>query len=200
MSLASAFRFRMGFFRCRCHVLGWRGGFGGPLATHGALRNQLLALGISRDQEQREGKSEDDGSQMKALAVQGGDDLEDQHHEAVEDAGPNPGDGSRRIDRGDDQPDTKHRGRRGTMRAHLFENFEYHAAKNEQGMMEARIKELEAIIKNHVLIVRTAANGVVGMGSTVRFSESGEDEECYRIVGPTEADPKAGRVSHESAL
>ncbi|TMD17148.1 MAG: transcription elongation factor GreA [Chloroflexi bacterium] len=82
----------------------------------------------------------------------------------------------------------------------LSENFEYHAAKNEQGMMEARIKELEAIIKNHVLIERTAANGVVGMGSTVRFSESGEDEECYRIVGPTEADPKAGRVSHESAL
>ena len=38
----------------------------------------------------------------------------------------------------------------------LSENFEYHAAKNEQGMMEARIKELEAIIKNHVLI-ETAA-------------------------------------------
>src|SRR5207245_1678217 len=34
----------------------------------------------------------------------------------------------------------------------LSENFEYHAAKNEQGMMEARVKELEAIIKNHVLI------------------------------------------------
>src|SRR2546425_11192833 len=34
----------------------------------------------------------------------------------------------------------------------LSENFEYHAAKNEQGMMEARINELEAIIKNHVII------------------------------------------------
>jgi len=41
---------------------------------------------------------------------------------------------------------------------------------------------------------------VVGMGSTVRFAEAGEDEETYRIVGPAEADPKAGRVSHESAL
>lgn len=82
----------------------------------------------------------------------------------------------------------------------LSENFEYHAAKNEQGMMEARINELEAIVKNHVLIETRAANGVVNMGSTVRFSEDGQDEETYRIVGPAEADPKAGRVSYESAL
>jgi transcription elongation factor GreA len=82
----------------------------------------------------------------------------------------------------------------------LSENFEYHAAKNEQGMMEARIKELEAIVKNHVIIEAARADGVVGMGSTVRFAEDGEDEESYRIVGPAEADPKAGRVSHESAV
>lgn len=82
----------------------------------------------------------------------------------------------------------------------LSENFEYHAAKNEQGMMEARIKELEAIIKNHVLIEPQTVKGVVGMGSTVRFSEADADEESYRIVGPAEADPKAGRVSFESAL
>jgi transcription elongation factor GreA len=82
----------------------------------------------------------------------------------------------------------------------LSENFEYHAAKNEQGMMEARVKELEAIIKNHVLIESRATTGVVGMGSTVHFAEDGEDEEKYRIVGPAEVDPKAGRVSYESAL
>ncbi|HYM65928.1 MAG TPA: transcription elongation factor GreA [Patescibacteria group bacterium] len=82
----------------------------------------------------------------------------------------------------------------------LSENFEYHAAKNEQGMMEARIRELEAIIKNHVIIETRTATGVVGMGSTVRFSEDGADEEMYRIVGPAEADPKVGRVSYESAL
>jgi transcription elongation factor GreA len=82
----------------------------------------------------------------------------------------------------------------------LSENFEYHAAKNEQGMMEARVRELEAIIKNHVLIEAKAPRGVVGMGSTVRFAEDGADEEMYRIVGPAEADPKAGRVSYESAL
>ena len=82
----------------------------------------------------------------------------------------------------------------------LSENFEYHAAKNEQGMMEARINELEAIIKNHVIIEARTETGIVGMGSTVRFAEDGADEEKYRIVGPAEADPKAGRVSYESAL
>jgi transcription elongation factor GreA len=82
----------------------------------------------------------------------------------------------------------------------LSENFEYHAAKNEQGMMEARVRELEGIVKNHVLIKTTKGSGVVAMGSTVRFEEDGEGEETYRIVGPAEADPKAGRVSYESAL
>ena len=82
----------------------------------------------------------------------------------------------------------------------LSENFEYHAAKNEQGMKEARIKELDVIIKNHVLIEAKRATGLVDMGSTVHFREEGEDEESYRIVGPAEADPKSGRVSYESAL
>jgi transcription elongation factor GreA len=82
----------------------------------------------------------------------------------------------------------------------LSENFEYHAAKNEQGMMEARIRELEAIVKNHVLIEAKTGTGRVEVGSTVRFQEDGSDEETYRIVGPSEADPKAGRVSYESAL
>jgi len=82
----------------------------------------------------------------------------------------------------------------------LSENFEYHAAKNEQGMMEARINDLEAIVKNHVLIETAKSSGVVNMGSTVRFNEDGGSDEAYRIVGTAEADPKAGTVSYESAL
>jgi len=82
----------------------------------------------------------------------------------------------------------------------LSENFEYHAAKNEQGFIEARINDLQAIVKNHVLIETTKGSGVVAMGSTVRFEEDGEGEETYRIVGSAEADPKAGSVSYESAL
>ena len=82
----------------------------------------------------------------------------------------------------------------------LSENFEYHAAKNEQGFIEARINQLDSIVKNHVLIETKKGSSVVAMGSTVRFQEDGEGEERYRIVGPAEADPKAGRVSYESAL
>jgi len=67
-------------------------------------------------------------------------------------------------------------------------------------MKEARINELEVIIKNHVLIDEHRVPGQVAMGSTVRFREEAEGEETYRIVGPTEADPKSGRVSYESAL
>ena len=82
----------------------------------------------------------------------------------------------------------------------LSENFEYHAAKNEQGFIEARIAELEAIVKNHVLIDRPTAGGAVQLGSTVRFTEEDGPEETYRIVGPAESDPKAGKVSNESSI
>jgi transcription elongation factor GreA len=82
----------------------------------------------------------------------------------------------------------------------LSENFEYHAAKNEQGFIESRIGQLENIVKNHRLIETRGPAGVVGMGSTVRLVEEGGPEETYRIVGPAEADPMAGRVSNESGL
>ncbi|MDQ6879788.1 MAG: transcription elongation factor GreA, partial [Candidatus Dormibacteraeota bacterium] len=82
----------------------------------------------------------------------------------------------------------------------LSENFEYHAAKNEQGFMEARIKELESIIKNHVLIETTKNSGVVSMGSTMRFSEDEASDEVYRTVAPPDADPQVGTLRYESAL
>ena len=89
-----------------------------------------------------------------------------------------------------------------TARAHgdLSENFEYHAARNEQSFLETRILELEAIIKNHVVIESTARGGEVGLLSTVTLQEEGEPEERYTIVGPAEADPANGRVSFESAI
>jgi transcription elongation factor GreA len=81
----------------------------------------------------------------------------------------------------------------------LSENFEYHSARNEQSFVEGRIQELEAIVRNHKLI-RPASTGRVELLSTVHFSEDGGPEEAYQLVGPAEADPKAGRVSHESAV
>ena len=82
----------------------------------------------------------------------------------------------------------------------LSENFEYHSAKNEQGFIESRIQELEQIVRNHKLIGAPKAGGVVQLGNTVRFREEDGPEETYRIVGPAEADPGAGRVSNESAV
>jgi transcription elongation factor GreA len=82
----------------------------------------------------------------------------------------------------------------------LSENFEYHSARNEQSFIETRIKELEAIVKNHVLIEPPKSTGRVEMLSTVTFTEDGGEPEQYRIVGPAEADPGAGKVSYESAI
>jgi transcription elongation factor GreA len=82
----------------------------------------------------------------------------------------------------------------------LSENFEYHAARNEQAFIESRIRELEAIVKNHVIIESRSGNGQVDLLSTVTFAEEGESPETYRIVGTTEADPGAGRISFESAI
>ena len=72
----------------------------------------------------------------------------------------------------------------------LSENFEYHAARNEQSFVEGRIQELETVVRNHKLIKPV----------TVHFSEDGGPEEAYQLVGPADADPKAGRISTESAM
>ena len=82
----------------------------------------------------------------------------------------------------------------------ISENFEYHAARNEQSFLETRIQELEAIVRNHVLVEGSAANGEVGMLSTVTVQE--EDSPRGDVPGrpPAEADPTAGRISYESAV
>jgi transcription elongation factor GreA len=82
----------------------------------------------------------------------------------------------------------------------LSENFEYHSARNEQSFIETRIRQLEAIVKNHVLIEARRASDKVELASTVTLVEEDGPEEKYRIVGPAEADPTAGRVSFESAM
>lgn len=82
----------------------------------------------------------------------------------------------------------------------LSENFEYHAAKNEQGFIESRIAELEAIVRNAVIIEEPTQTDQVHVGSTVSFEEDGGPAETYKIVGPAEADFTAGRISFESEL
>ena len=84
----------------------------------------------------------------------------------------------------------------------LSENSEYDEAKNEQAKVEARIAEIENIIKNHEIIELPKANSkIVSIGTKVRILDIEMDEECdYQIVGKAEADPMNGKISDESAV
>ena len=84
----------------------------------------------------------------------------------------------------------------------LSENSEYDEAKNEQAKIEARIIELETMLKNVEIIedVKGSAKTVV-LGVKVKALDMEFDEECeYRVVGSTEADPSEGKISDESPL
>jgi len=90
-------------------------------------------------------------------------------------------------------------------RAHgdLKENAEYHAAKDQQGFIEARIKDLEGKLSHIQVIDVTAidARGKVIFGSTVViFDENSEAETTYTIVGEDEADIKSGLISYTSPI
>lgn len=78
----------------------------------------------------------------------------------------------------------------------LKENAEYAEAKDDQGLLEGRIAELEATVKNAVLISEHSTNAV-GIGSTVKILCNGK-EMHYTIVGPEEANPAEARISFES--
>ena len=82
----------------------------------------------------------------------------------------------------------------------LSENADYHKAKEDQGFLEGRIQEIEALLRNSVIIEKTAASGVVTIGSHVTIQEEGFDPETYHLVGPAEADPRNGKISHESPI
>jgi len=84
----------------------------------------------------------------------------------------------------------------------LSENADYITAKEEQGFLEGRIRELEAALRYAVVIEEpTRTDGRATLGSLVTVVEEGyDDEETYHIVGPLEADPTKGKISHESPL
>lgn len=84
----------------------------------------------------------------------------------------------------------------------LSENSEYDEAKNEQAKIEARIVEIEAMLKNVEIItsIKGAAKTVV-VGVKVKVYDEEFDEECeYHVVGSTEADPRKNKISDESPV
>ncbi len=90
-------------------------------------------------------------------------------------------------------------------RAHgdLKENAEYHAAREQQGFIEGRIKDIEAKLSNATIIDVTTidANGKVVFGTTVVVAdEETGDEVTYQIVGEDEADIKQNKISISSPI
>ena len=84
----------------------------------------------------------------------------------------------------------------------LSENSEYDEAKNEQAIIEAKITQLEAMLKVvEVVDTDELSTDIVGVGSKVRIldMDMGEEEE-YQIVGSAEADPMENRISDESPM
>ena len=84
----------------------------------------------------------------------------------------------------------------------LSENSEYDEAKNEQAKIEARIVEIESMLKNVEIIsgIKGAAKTVV-VGVKVKiYDEEFDEEMVYEIVGSTEADPMNNKISDESPI
>jgi transcription elongation factor GreA len=90
-------------------------------------------------------------------------------------------------------------------RAHgdLKENAEYHAAKEEQGLMEAKINDIESALSNAQVIdvQKIPETGRVIFGSTIKLYDVNSDQEIvYKIVGNLESDPTNGLISIDTPI
>jgi transcription elongation factor GreA len=81
----------------------------------------------------------------------------------------------------------------------LKENSEYHAAREEQSFLEGRVQALEARLRTAVIVDAPAIGERVGLGSRVTVEAHGETV-TYTIVGASESDPTAGRISSSSPV
>jgi transcription elongation factor GreA len=83
----------------------------------------------------------------------------------------------------------------------LSENADYHKAKEDQGFLEGRIQELEHVFRNAIIVEHTSGpKNVVAVGVHVTVQEGTFDPDLYHLVGAKEADPRQGKISHESPI
>lgn len=80
----------------------------------------------------------------------------------------------------------------------LSENAEYDAAREDQGLVESRIAEIEDILMNAELI-KASRKSTIGIGSKVEL-KNGTKTVNYHVVGPVEANPIEGKISNESPI
>jgi transcription elongation factor GreA len=100
------------------------------------------------------------------------------------------------------RPALAERLRQAIQQGDLTENADYQTAKEEQGFLEGRIRELETMLLDAEIIEEgDGPKDQVVLGSRVTVTEEGEDEpETFFIVGPAESDPTNGRISNESPM
>jgi len=83
----------------------------------------------------------------------------------------------------------------------LSENADYHKAKEDQAFLEGKIQEFEFVLKNAEIIDTNAIDReTVQVGARVTIQEEDFPPETYFLVGVKEADPRNGRISHESPI
>ena len=82
----------------------------------------------------------------------------------------------------------------------ISENADYEVAKQDQAYNEGKIRELELVVLQAKLIEDDGSKDEVKVGCKVTVAEEGFPPETYTIVGPTEASPSNGRISHESPV
>ncbi|MGD1997084.1 MAG: transcription elongation factor GreA [Anaerolineae bacterium] len=99
------------------------------------------------------------------------------------------------------RPALAERLRKAIQQGDLSENADYITAKEEQGFLEGRIREIRAMLRNAVVIEEGRPTGEVSLGNRVTLVEEGsENSEVFHLVGPAEADPGNGKISYESPL
>lgn len=102
--------------------------------------------------------------------------------------------------RGPRREDLARRLRFAVQQGDLSENADYITAKEEQAFLEGRIQELEQTLRIATVVNSEAPTGEVAVGTTVVVQEEGIPPQTYQIVGVKEADPRQGRISHESPI
>ena len=82
----------------------------------------------------------------------------------------------------------------------LSENADYHKAKEDQSFLEGRLQELEYTLNTAIIVDGTARKDMVSVGMRVTVQEADYDPEVFYLVGAKEADPRVGKISHESPI
>ena len=83
----------------------------------------------------------------------------------------------------------------------LKENADYHDAKEQLGIVEGRVQQIEATLRSAIIVDNAGPSDEVRVGSVVIIREDGFDEdEEYRIVGSAEANPRERKISQKSPI